>query len=63
MLDFVYNEYLMMKDLGISGFETREEIEEAWAKDFVVGLYRKSILKGKMVNLKTLIIDRPDRTK
>lgn len=50
MLDFVYEEYLLMKDLGISGRETREEIEEAWAKDFIVDLYRKNILKGKMLN-------------
>jgi len=50
MLDFVYEQYLMMKDLGISGHETREEVEEAWAKDFLINYFRTNIPKGKLLN-------------
>ncbi len=50
MLDFVYENYLMMKELGISGHETREKIEEEYAKDYMIKFYRKNILKGRRLN-------------
>lgn len=53
MLDFVYEQYLMMKELGFSDRETPIELEDALAKDFIVSLYRTSILKGRKLNGET----------
>jgi hypothetical protein len=50
MLDFVYEQYLMMKDLGMSGGKTREEIEKEWAEDWLTEFFRQNILNGRKLN-------------
>jgi hypothetical protein len=49
-LDFVFEEYLMMKDLGIMGQESAEEIKDAYIHDSVAEIYRKAILDGRKMN-------------
>jgi hypothetical protein len=49
-LDFVFEEYLMMKDLGFSKDKSLQEIKEEYNKDEIVGYYRKNILEGKRLN-------------
>jgi hypothetical protein len=49
-VDFVYEEYQMMKDIGISKYKSREKIREEYDKDMIVRLYRESITNGRMLN-------------
>lgn len=49
-LDFVYEEYLMMKDLGISTDKSMKEIKQEYDDDMIVSHYRKTILKGRTLN-------------
>lgn len=49
-IDFVYEEYLMMKELGISKYKSKEKIKETYDKDMIVRLYRESILRGRVLN-------------
>lgn len=49
-LDFVYEEYLMMKDLGISTDKSMKEIKQEYDDDFIVSHYRKVILRGRTLN-------------
>lgn len=49
-LDFVFEEYLMMKDLGFSKDKSLEEIKTEYKNDTIVIHYRKNILKGRMLN-------------
>lgn len=48
-LDFAYEEYLMMKELGFNK-ESPQEIKAKHDNDKIVELYRKNILKGRMMN-------------
>lgn len=48
-LDFAYDEYLMMKELGFNK-ESPQEIKAQHDRDEIVGIYRKNILKGRMIN-------------
>ncbi len=50
MLDFVFEEYLMMKELGFSKDRSLEEIKEEYNKDNIAQLFRKHILKGRVLN-------------
>lgn len=49
-LDFVFEEYLMMKDLGFSRDKSQQEIKTEYDNDTIVHHYRKNILKGRMLN-------------
>lgn len=49
-LDFVFDEYLMMKELGFTKEKSLEEIEKEYNEDHLVQLFRKSILKGRVLN-------------
>lgn len=50
LVDFVYEEYLLMNDLGISKYKSKEKIKEAYKQDMIVRLYRESILNGRRLN-------------
>lgn len=50
LIDFVYEEYMLMKELGISKCKTHEKIKEAYEKDLIVRIFRESILKGRILN-------------
>lgn len=47
-LDFAYEEYRMRKDLGISGNQTTEEINQINSKDNICQLFRNAILNGRI---------------
>jgi len=49
-LGFAWEEYRLMKELGISKFETPEEIRKRHKKDDIVQLYRTKILEGRVLN-------------
>ena len=49
-IDFVFEQYNLMKDLGISKYEPIEKIKEEYKKDMIVGIYKDSILKGRVLN-------------
>ena len=49
-LILLYEQYNLMKELGISNYENLEKIKEEYAKDMIIGIYRDSILKGRMLN-------------
>jgi hypothetical protein len=49
-IDFVFEQYNLMKDLGISHYENTEKIKEEYEKDMIIGIYRDSILKGRVIN-------------
>lgn len=49
-LDFVFEEYLMMKELGFSKDKSPEEVKEEYNNDAIVQIYRKGILKGRVQN-------------
>ena len=49
-LDFVYEEYLMMKELGFSKDKSPEELKTEYDKDEIARIYRKNILKGRVLN-------------
>ncbi len=50
VLDFAYEEYLMMKDLGLYKDKSPEEIKKEYNKDFIVQLYREKILEARVKN-------------
>lgn len=49
-LDFAFEEYLMMKDLGLIKDKSPEEVTKEYDKDFIVQLYREKILEGRVLN-------------
>lgn len=49
-LNFVFEEYLMMKDLGFSSDKTLKEIKAEYDNEPIVKYYRQNILKGRMLN-------------
>ena len=49
-IDFVFEQYNLMKDLRISTYENEETIREEYEKDIIVGIYRDAILKGRVLN-------------
>ena len=49
-LDFVYDEYRMMKELGFAKDKSRQEIMEEYNKDIIARYYRKNILMGRKLN-------------
>lgn len=50
VLDFAFEEYLMMKDLGLYKDKSREEVSKEYDKDFIVQLLREKILEGRVQN-------------
>src|SRR5690606_27620917 len=50
VLDFAYEEYLMMKDLGLYKGKSREEVSKEYDKDYIVQLLREKILEGRVQN-------------
>jgi hypothetical protein len=49
-LDFAYEEYLMMKELGLYKDKSPEEIKKEYNKDGIVQLFREKILEGRVQN-------------
>ncbi len=49
-LDFAYDEYLMMKELGLYKDKSPEEIKKEHDNDFIVKLYHEKILEGRVQN-------------
>ena len=49
-VDFVFEQYNLMKDLGISKYANKKKIKEEYEQDMIVGIYRDSILKGRALN-------------
>lgn len=49
-LDFAFDQYLMMKDLGFARDKSPDEIAEEYNKDYIVQLYREKILEGRVKN-------------
>lgn len=49
-LDIVYEEYLMMKDMGLFKDKSPEEVKKEYDKDFIVKLFREKILEGRVQN-------------
>jgi hypothetical protein len=49
-IDFVFEQYNLMKDLRISTYENEETIREEYEKDMIIGIYRDAILKGRVLN-------------
>ena len=49
-LDFAFDEYLMMKELGFSKDKSPEEITKGYATDHLVQLFREKILQGRVQN-------------
>jgi hypothetical protein len=49
-LDFAFDEYLMMKELGFSKDKSPEEITNEYANDHLVQLFREKILQGRVLN-------------
>lgn len=49
-LDFAYDEYLMMKELGLYKDKSPEEIKKEHDNDFIVKLYHEKILEGRVLN-------------
>jgi len=49
-LDFAFDEYQMMKELGFSKDKSPEEITKEYANDHLVQLFREKILQGRVQN-------------
>lgn len=49
-LDFAFDQYLMMKELGFARDKSPNEIAEAYSKDYLVQFYREKILEGRVKN-------------
>ena len=49
-LDFAFDEYRMMKDLGFAKDKSPDEIAKAYSKDYLVQFYREKILEGRVKN-------------
>lgn len=49
-LDFVFEQYNMMKDVGISKYANKDKIKKEYEKDLIASIYRESILKGRVLN-------------
>lgn len=49
-LDFVFEQYNLMKDLGISKYSNLNKIKDEYQNDIILGIYRDSILKGRQLN-------------
>lgn len=49
-LDFAYDEYLMMKELGLYKDKSPEEIKKEYNNDFIVQLFHEKILEGRVQN-------------
>ena len=49
-LDFVFEGYLMMKELGFTMNKSLEEVKEEYNNDNIAQLFRNNILKGRILN-------------
>lgn len=49
-LDFAFDQYLMMKELGFAKDKSPDEIAKAYSKDYLVQFYREKILEGRVKN-------------
>lgn len=49
-LDFAFDEYLMMRELGFSNGKSPEEIMKEYNSDPLVQIFRKKILEGRVLN-------------
>jgi hypothetical protein len=49
-LDFAFEEYLMMKDLGLYKDKSPEEVTKEYDKNLIVQLFREKILEGRVQN-------------
>jgi len=49
-IDFAYEEYLMMRDLGLYKDKSPEEIKKEYNKDYIIQIYREKILLGRTKN-------------
>jgi hypothetical protein len=49
-LDFAYEQYLLMRDLGFSMGKTLEEVKAEYDNNDIVKIYRKNILDGRLLN-------------
>jgi hypothetical protein len=49
-IDFVYEDYKMMRELGISKYESKEVIRAEYEKESIAAIYRDYILRGRILN-------------
>ncbi len=49
-LDFAFDEYRMMKDLGFAKDKSPDEIAKEYANDHIIQFYREKILEGRVKN-------------
>jgi hypothetical protein len=49
-MDFVYEEYLMLKNLGVAKDENPEKIAEEYKTDEICKMYREGLLRGRVLN-------------